>query len=228
MITLLFLLLVLKPEILGLDVEKSDSELIVDIVSNKAIDNYKTFTLKEPERIIVDLPGAILRLEEHKKIVNIEPLIRIRTGEKEWNGKKGARIVLDLTSSTPFDISPKGETLKISLKLQNPKKYEVYFYRSRGKRDPFEPLITEEDEESDSLLAVGNAELVGIITEGDRKVALLKDAKGKGFVLRKGDRVQGGSVVEITENSVAFLLSDYGISRRVVLKMKKESSRRAK
>lgn len=222
----IFLLLVSKPAVNYINVEKKGTEITVYIISSEPVNTYKTFTLKNPERIIIDLPGTLYKLKEAKKEVDIEPLLRIRTGEKEWDGKLGTRVVFDLTSAVPYRISQLGDTLSISIKLQDPQSDEIYFYRSRGKRDPFEPLIAEENEE-DSLLSIGNAELVGIISEGENKVALVKDAKGKGFILKKGDRIKGGSVLDITKSSVVFLLTDYGFKRKVILKIK-EDSRRAR
>jgi hypothetical protein len=224
---LIILSLVSGAEVIDLRVGKTDSTVFVDIISNQIPENYKTFTLTEPERIIVDLPGFTYSLKEHKKVVNMDPLLRIRIGEKEWKGKRGTRIVLDLTERSPFEIKELGETLRVSIKLKAPLRSDIYFYRSRAKRDPFEPLVSEE-EEMDTLLSLGNAELVGIIQEGEERVALVKDARGRGFILRKGDKVKGGSVYEITDDSVVFLLVDYGIKRKVVLKMKRETSRRAK
>ncbi|MBA7667578.1 hypothetical protein ES703_75672 [subsurface metagenome] len=43
-----------------------------------------------------------------------------------------------------------------------------------------------------------------------------------GYVLKNGDKVIDGKVIDITEESITFLLSRFGEQNRVTLRLKKE------
>lgn len=99
---------------------------------------------------------------------------------------------------------------------------EVLDYKSRGRRDPFESLAPKDDSAEGKVKGLFNYEkatLKGVIsTEGDR-YALVADADGLGYVLRKGYRIFGGYVTDITDESVSFHIVKYGRSMTIIMRL---------
>ncbi len=98
--------------------------------------------------------------------------------------------------------------------------WERIYYSDRDKPDPFRPLLVE-TEEQEKKVNVDLAELVGIIWGKNGYLALLKEGN-LGYVLKNGDNVTDGRVVAIDEESITFLLTRFGESNRVTLRLKKE------
>ncbi|RKX70945.1 hypothetical protein DRP53_03330 [candidate division WOR-3 bacterium] len=98
---------------------------------------------------------------------------------------------------------------------------EHFQYQTKGRRDPFIPLIAGEGK-TRGRLNIDNLTLIGIIS-GDRgRIALVKDGLNKGHILRKGDKVAGGWVSEITSNSVIFAIEHAGIVSRFEIELEKK------
>ncbi len=93
------------------------------------------------------------------------------------------------------------------------------FYNPEGKLDPFAPLFREKPEEiatvkkpvrPDRLLTplekvdLSQLKLVGIITAPSGNKALVKEASGKGYIVKKGTYIgiHSGKIVEITHDKV--------------------------
>jgi hypothetical protein len=68
---------------------------------------------------------------------------------------------------------------------------------------------------------IDNLTLAGIIYENERPMALLSDNKimGHSYILYEGDTVKNGKILKISENSVMFLLQEYGVSRRYTMSL---------
>lgn len=98
--------------------------------------------------------------------------------------------------------------------------WEKIYYSDRDKPDPFRPLLIE-SEEQEKKVNVDLAELVGIIWGKNGYLALLKEGN-LGYVLKNGDKVTDGRVADINEESITFLLTRFGESNRVTLRLKKE------
>jgi hypothetical protein len=96
-----------------------------------------------------------------------------------------------------------------------------YTYRSLGRVDPFRRLV---DGPMNSSRYFGDQldpeviRLVGILEEkeGGRR-ALVEDARGFGYVLRKGDRVLRGKVVRVEADFVTIRHSLYGVTETLTL-----------
>jgi hypothetical protein len=74
-------------------------------------------------------------------------------------------------------------------------------YEARGRRDPFAPLETLEGTKT---AAVAAAKLRGIIRGGSGPIALVDTADGVGYILKQGDTLADGRLVEIGQDSVVF------------------------
>ncbi|NLL13300.1 MAG: hypothetical protein GX267_07845 [Fibrobacter sp.] len=97
-------------------------------------------------------------------------------------------------------------------------------YNRKG-RDPFLPYIS--SVESDlGLPFVENLRLVGILYDNRDRIGLLEDKKNNNrpFTLREEDRVEKGKVLKIYRDRIVFLITEYGISRSVTLRLTSTSS----
>jgi len=115
-----------------------------------------------------------------------------------------------------------------STAAENPSDFSrsVLHYEDAGKRDPFDSLAPRTEEEEKKIRGLFNyerASLKGIVTAENDSYALVIDENGMGYVLRKGYRVFGGYVTDITADSVFLHIVVYGRSMEIVMRL--ESSR---
>ena len=100
---------------------------------------------------------------------------------------------------------------------------EKYFYSSFGRRDPFGSLIRGKFAKSEAgeLLDVGELVMVGSVWgEGD-SFAVVQDSRDRSHVLRVGDKVVNGRVLEITESSLTVQHYFFGETANVTIYMEK-------
>jgi len=92
-------------------------------------------------------------------------------------------------------------------------------YSSWGFRDPF--LEVKSSSTDTTSINIDNLTLAGIIYENERPMVLLSDNKimGHSYTLFEGDTIKNGKVLKISKNSVTFLLQEYGVSRRYIIKL---------
>ena len=88
---------------------------------------------------------------------------------------------------------------------------EIYVYEQEGRRDPFSPLLKEGEDSQEGQISVENLSLVGVIWGDTRRVAVLSDQAGNGYVFKVGDALPSGRVVSISDKSIVFELSQFGI-----------------
>lgn len=105
-----------------------------------------------------------------------------------------------------------------------PPKPQPIRYKRSG-RDPFIRLTgkTSDEEYPDVELV----RLVGILFDQDDRVALLenKAEKGKAYALREGDRVKNGKLLRIERERVYFLVTEFDLSRTVILRLEKDKTK---
>jgi hypothetical protein len=91
-------------------------------------------------------------------------------------------------------------------------------YQSRGRRDPFETL---EVREGSGGLTVAATRLTGIIRSNRSALALIEAPDGIGYILKPGDTLGDGRLLEIGSDSVVFAVTAKtgAPSNRVVLKL---------
>jgi len=91
-------------------------------------------------------------------------------------------------------------------------------YQSRGRRDPFETL---EVREGSGGLTVAATRLTGIIRSNRSALALIEAPDGIGYILKPGDTLGDGRLLEIGSDSVVFAVTakSGAPSNRVVLKL---------
>jgi Tfp pilus assembly protein PilP len=91
-------------------------------------------------------------------------------------------------------------------------------YQSRGRRDPFEAL---EVREGSGGLTVAATRLTGIIRSNRSALALIEAPDGIGYILKPGDTLGDGRLLEIGSDSVVFAVSAKAgaPTNRVVLRL---------
>jgi len=168
----------------------------------------------EPQvaRIVVDL-SKIVKYEVIREGHSVKVKVYTEPAKVGYNktikGSKGVRKQKMENKNKASEISKPRSTFSAGSKL---------FYSSRGRRDPFKP-IQEVSMEQDTLLDIAKAKLIGIIQDSTGYVALVEDKNGKGFILRRGDRIKRGRVVRVTKDMAVFAISDFGFTRTVILKL---------
>lgn len=89
-------------------------------------------------------------------------------------------------------------------------------YDAKGRRDPFEPPSARE-----GAATVASAKLTGIVQSGASVLALVETPDGLGYILKPGDVLGDGRVIEIGRDSVVFSVASRPGSTisRVVLRL---------
>jgi hypothetical protein len=108
-----------------------------------------------------------------------------------------------------------------------------YAYASGGRRDPFKPLLREGDgdgngntqRQATSRLNLDGARLVGILSGGTHRLALLEDAYGFSYCVEEGDRVVDGRASEIQADAVVFYRYRFGKSETIVLHLDEQGKK---
>lgn len=92
-------------------------------------------------------------------------------------------------------------------------------YEVKGRRDPFENLDTVR-RETGSGFTIVSAKLTGII-RGQTTLALVETAEGIGYIMKPGDTLGDGRLVEIGQDSAVFTVAPKpgSTTNRVVLRI---------
>src|SRR5437899_10810711 len=77
-------------------------------------------------------------------------------------------------------------------------------YQAKGRRDPFENLEVREGASGPTL---ASAKLTGIVRGSSGPLALVETSDGLGYILKPGDTLGDGRVLEIGSDSVVFRIA---------------------
>lgn len=95
-----------------------------------------------------------------------------------------------------------------------------YYYKAFNRRDPFQSLVVGEFEETEyELVDIYGVRMVGVLSGGMEKYAMLEDNNGYGYILKAGDPVRNGSIVSVGERSIVARVSMFGQTTSVTLQM---------
>jgi hypothetical protein len=91
-------------------------------------------------------------------------------------------------------------------------------YAAQGRRDPFE---SQESRLGSDRSTVATAKLTGLIQSGTGALALVETSDGIGYILKTGDTLADGRLVEIGASTAVFSLAPKpgATTNRVVLKL---------
>lgn len=94
-------------------------------------------------------------------------------------------------------------------------------YEAKGRRDPF---AAPADAEGAKGLSVASMKLVGIVQGRNERLALVEAPDGLGYIVRRGDLIADGRVVEIGRDSLTLAVTPRpGAARtRLVLRLRTE------
>jgi type IV pilus assembly protein PilO len=167
---------------------------------------------------IGNLP-RIVNSSDVKVVPNTEAKERIR----------GRSLKADLVATTYIYIgqSPTGQIDVSSWQISPPiteaetrLERESYNYNPMNRRDPIVPLVTKEGYTVEAGgLNTEDLTLIGTMWGPSGRVALVKDSGERGYVLKPGDRVAGGKVLDVKEEEVVFEINAYGSISRMKLKL---------
>jgi hypothetical protein len=96
-------------------------------------------------------------------------------------------------------------------------------YASRGRRDPFEPVPPPGPETAGPTArrrsVIASAKLAGIVHGVDGPLALVEMPNGIGYVLKPGDAIEDGRLIQIRPDSALFDIPPKAglLSERIVL-----------
>lgn len=98
---------------------------------------------------------------------------------------------------------------------------ERYFYSSFARRDPFASLVSGEfaATNEDDLLDIGELTLVGVVWGRDDRFGVVQDSRKRVRVLRVGDRVVNGKVIQVTQSSLTVQHYFFGETANVTIHM---------
>ncbi|MBN1163498.1 MAG: hypothetical protein JXB45_02890 [Candidatus Krumholzibacteriota bacterium] len=101
-----------------------------------------------------------------------------------------------------------------------------YYYKAFNRRDPFRSLVTGEFEESEyELVNIYGVKLVGVLSGGLERFAMLEDNNGYGYILKAGDPVRNGSIVSVGDRSVIARIAMFGQTTTVTLRLEDKNEK---
>jgi hypothetical protein len=118
-------------------------------------------------------------------------------------------------SADTADASPFGEEPRLIFER------EVFDYVGAGRRDPFSPLTGR-----DELGPIFEDLTLRMIISSDvasQSIAVLADATGRTYRLRRGESVGNSTIVEITPTRVVFSVDNLGTRRQEAIALKKNT-----
>ena len=94
-------------------------------------------------------------------------------------------------------------------------------YNAKGRRDPFDNLEVQlKEKEKEGGFTIASTKLTGIV-QGQTRLALIETVDGVGYILKPGDTLGDGRLVEIARDSAVFAVTPKpgSTSNRVILKI---------
>ncbi len=132
-------------------------------------------------------------------------------GKRYVLGATQAVVLAGLGGDGSTPPSPEQQKLLIAT-LEEPADKKQFVYDPTGKRDPFMPFDFAPKVAGDTgtpleRYSLGQLRLTAVLNGGDEPAAIVEDATGKGFTVRKGTKIgnNGGTVVDILPDKVLIL-----------------------
>lgn len=100
-------------------------------------------------------------------------------------------------------------------------------YDPSGRRDPFEPMYSERAAVEETGPRFDSLTLTGVfLGSGANSLAVLEDLTHRGYFVRLGQQIGNARLVEILPQAAVFEVTEYGASRRVVLRLERTEESR--
>ena len=95
-----------------------------------------------------------------------------------------------------------------------------YYYQAFNRRDPFLSLMEGSYEETQAdLVDIYKVRLVGVLSGGMEKYAMLEDNNGIGYILKVGDPIRNGNVISVAKRSLIARVTMYGQTSSITLNL---------
>jgi len=99
-------------QVTGVEVaEVGPKSATIVIKTDRAVESYESFALKDPPRLVVDIPNAVHAAP--KTVPARGPITEIRSSQYKSQPVKVVRIVLDLASALPYQVQATGVPLRV-------------------------------------------------------------------------------------------------------------------
>lgn len=104
---------------------------------------------------------------------------------------------------------------------------KVYYYQAFNQRDPFQSLIAGDFQESGELdvVDINSVRLVGVLSGGVEKFAMLEDNNGYSYIMKAGDPIRNGNIVSVSDRSLIARVSLFGQTSTVTLRLEDKKSK---
>lgn len=166
------------------------------------------------ERVGIDRPSPPPEVTEEEEIPDVSPDVSPEPADDE---EEPGAVADDMD---PFEMADEEDMLAEELPDLSP---EERYYSEEGRIDPFEPFIRRtEPEPEDGVdaaaaeamrriprtplerIALGQLQLTAIIRGPDRNLAMVRDSRGRGYILEEGTYIgeEGGRVSGIRRDKV--------------------------
>ena len=143
--------------------------------------------------------------------------MRRRVPHRELKAMLGLIISILLLANILAQVCVAAEEEDFDEKVLREKRY---YYRAFNRRDPFRSLITGEFEESEfDLVNIYSVRLVGILSGGMKRFAMLEDNNGYGYIVQAGDPIRNGTIISVGDRSLVARVTMFGQTNSVTLRM---------
>ncbi|MDI6785281.1 MAG: AMIN domain-containing protein [bacterium] len=99
-------------EINSIDIKKNEDWVLAKITAFKDV-QYKTFTLADPEKIVLDLKEATLNLKQKEVKIGKLNIDKVRLSQYQDKEEKIVRVVFDLTKKVPYKVKKTDNIIRI-------------------------------------------------------------------------------------------------------------------
>jgi len=99
-------------QVTGVEVaEVGPKSATIVIKTDRAVESYESFALKDPPRLVVDIPNAVLT--GPKTVSARGPIKEIRSSQYKSQPVKVVRVVFDLASALPYQVQATAVPLRV-------------------------------------------------------------------------------------------------------------------
>src|SRR5438128_88781 len=153
-----------------------------------------------------------------EKAVPALVVVGLATSLTACSGGSASQAPSASAPTAPMPAAPTASQPVASATASEPQAPPPVKYQAKGRRDPFENLEVREGASGPTL---ASAKLTGIVQGSRGPLALVETSDGLGYILKPGDTLGDGRLLEIGSDSVVFRIAvrTGSTTDRVVLKL---------
>ncbi len=162
---------------------------------------------------------------------NVAPLAGANLNAPTPNAAPAAKLASTSSNAAPVVTSVQPDAKRAAMPAHLDA-HLTYQYNALGRRDPFTALVGGDfvgaDVGGDAPPDPGGMKVVGIVWGATDQFALVEDARGNSFVLRKGDKVQNGYIESLKRDAVLVTVTADGQSQTVSIPLERKGDSNAR